>query len=261
MFVIKRSGERESFDPEKTRQAIMRSGLPADETEDVLERLQGQLYDGITTEEIYRRVRTLLGDKTKVRYGLKKAILNLGPEGHNFETFIGMLFKEMGYKVKVREIVQGRCVQHELDVLADNGTTRCMVECKFHNSLDFKCSIQTALYTYGRYLDLQAKLGLDAPWLVTNTRFTSDVMRYGECVGMVLMGWRTPEGAGLESLVERHRLYPITILEMRRGDLRTLLENNLILVRDVLRQKELVHSLLSEQSADHLIAQAELFMG
>lgn len=261
MYVIKRSGEREPFDQEKTRQAIMRSGLSADQTEDILEQLQGHLYDGITTEEIYGRVRTLLGANTKARYGLKKAILNLGPEGHNFETFIGMLFKEMGYKVKIREMAQGRCVQHELDVLADNGKSRYMIECKFHNSLGIKCSIQTALYTYGRFLDLQAELGLEAPWLVTNTRFSSDVVRYGECVGMGLLGWRFPEEAGLEVLVERSRSYPITILDMRRGDLRTLLDKDMIMVRDILRQQDLVRSLLSEQRADQLIAQAKQLMG
>jgi hypothetical protein len=261
MYVIKRSGEREPFDPEKTRLAIMRSGLSVDEADVVLERLQGQLYDGISTEEIYRRVRTLLASNTKVRYGLKKAIMNLGPEGHYFETFVGALFKDMGFKVKVREIAQGRCVQHELDVLADNGKLRYMVECKFHNSLGIKCSIQTALYTYGRFLDLQTELGLEAPWLVTNTRFSSEVVRYGECVCMGLLGWRFPEDEGLETLVERFRLYPVTILDLRRGDMRTLLENDIILVKDILQRQESVCSLLSKQSADQLVAQAELLMG
>jgi len=257
MYVIKRSGEKQEFDPEKTRLAIMRSGVPTDEADDVLDRLQGQLYDGITTEEVYRRVRALLASDSKTRFGLKKAIMNLGPEGHHFETFIGLLFQEMGFKIKVREVVSGRCVQHELDVLAENEGNRYMVECKFHNSLGIKCTIQTALYTYGRFLDLQERLKLSKPWLVTNTRFSSDVVHYGECVGMGLLGWRYPEDAGLEILVERHRLYPVTILELRRGDIRTLLENNIVLVKDVLCQQEKVLSLLPRQNAERLITQAK----
>ena len=95
------------------------------------------------------------------------------------------------------------------------------------------------------------------PWLVTNTRFSSDVVHYGECVGMGLLGWRYPEEAGLELLVERHRLYPVTILELRRGDIRTLLDNNIVLVKDVLCQQERVLSLLPRQSGERLIAQAK----
>ena len=257
MYVIKRSGERQEFDPEKTRLAIMRSGVSSDEADDVLDRLEGQLYDGITTEEVYRRVRGLLVSDSKTRFGLKKAIMNLGPEGHHFESFIGLLFKEMGYKVKLREVVQGRCVQHELDVLAENAEHRYMVECKFHNSLGIKCTIQNALYTYGRFLDVQERLKLSKPWLVTNTRFSSEVVHYGECIGMGLLGWRYPEEAGLELLVERHRLYPVTILELRRGDIRTLLDNDIVLVKDLLSQQERVLSLLPRQNAERLIAQAK----
>jgi hypothetical protein len=257
MYVIKRSGEREEFDPDKTRLAIMRSGVSAGEADDILDRLLGQLYDGITTEEVYRRVRALLAADTKTRFGLKKAIMNLGPEGHHFESFIGLLFQEMGHKVKVREVAQGRCVQHELDVLAENAEHRYMVECKFHNSLGIKCTIQTALYTYGRFLDLQERLKLSKPWLVTNTRFSSEVVQYGECVGMGLLGWRYPEGEGLEILVERHRLYPVTILELRRAEIRTLLDNDFILVKDVLCQQERVLSLLPRQNGERLIAQAK----
>jgi hypothetical protein len=105
MYVIKRSGERQEFDPEKTRLAIVRSGVPTNEADEVLDRLRVQLYDGITTEEVYRRVRALLASDSKTRFGLKKAIMNLGPEGHHFESFIGLLFQEMGYRVKVREVV------------------------------------------------------------------------------------------------------------------------------------------------------------
>ena len=57
--------------------------------------------------------------------------------------------------------------------------------------------------------------------------------------------------------MERHRLYPVTILELRRGEVRTLLENDIILVKDVLCQPERVLSLLPRQNGERLIAQAE----
>jgi hypothetical protein len=58
--VIKRSGESEEYDRSKTMTAIIRSGTTADEAEGILAKLEPKLYDGITTEEIYRRVRALL---------------------------------------------------------------------------------------------------------------------------------------------------------------------------------------------------------
>jgi hypothetical protein len=83
--VIKRSGEREEFDPEKTRRAIMRVGVSDQEADAILDRLGQQLYDGISTEEIYRRVHDLLDGRKAAKYGLKKAIQRFGPDGENFE--------------------------------------------------------------------------------------------------------------------------------------------------------------------------------
>jgi len=54
---------------------------------------------------------------------LKKAILQLGPTGYPFERFVGELLKYQGYEAKVGQIVQGNCVQHEVDVVAKKGDT------------------------------------------------------------------------------------------------------------------------------------------
>lgn len=244
MQVVKRSGETEEFDPNKTRASLMRAGVPSNEVDKIIEQLRPRLYEGMSTEEIYRRIDRLLDEKKRIRFGLKKAIMDLGPEGYLFEDFIARLFKEMGYEVRVRQIVPGQCVQHEIDVLIKKGPLQHMVECKFHNSQGIKCSIQTALYTYGRFLDIAHLQGLESPWLVTNTRFSSDVVRYADCMNMHLLGWKYPEEDGLETLVERYRLYPITVLDARRSDLRTLMQHDLVLARDILNQKEKVRRLL-----------------
>ena len=49
---------------------------------------------------------------------------------------------------------------------------------------------------------------MDVPWLVTNTKFSSDVIRYGNCVGMHLIGWKYPEDGGLEKLIDEANIYP-----------------------------------------------------
>ncbi|HTY46563.1 MAG TPA: ATP cone domain-containing protein [Methanomassiliicoccales archaeon] len=254
---MKRSGEREQFDHTKTKNAVMRAGMPESEADEVVEALVPQLYDGITTEEIYRRVHDLLKGRRQARYGLKKAILRLGPEGENFERFIARLFQADGFETRNRVMMQGKCVQHEVDVLMRRGTEDVMVECKFHNSLGIKCAIQCALYTHARFNDLTENGHLDHAILVTNTRFTSDVERYAACVGMRLLGWHTPEGNGIEEKVERHHLYPITLIEMRRHDLVTLLEAGIIMTSEVLESRDKVQRLLSREAAEDIVRQAE----
>lgn len=256
MKVVKRSGEIEEFDRRKTIAAVTRAGVPQEEAEGVVRRLESQLYDGITTEEIYRRVHEMLQGRKAARFSLKKAMLKLGPEGENFETYISRLYQLEGFETETRVTLDGRCTSHEVDVLMTKGGKRVMVECKFHNSLGLRSSIQCALYVYARFLDLKDSYELDRPMLVTNTRFSSDAARYASCVGMDLLGWRTPAEEGLEDLVTRHRLFPITILEMRRSDQTVLMAHRFLVVDDVLDRLADLRTLLPKESAKGIEAQA-----
>jgi len=202
-------------------------------------------------------VHQLLDKKRAVKFGLKDAILDLGPERYYFESFVGKLFQALGYSVKLREKVQGKCVSHEIDVIVEKGTERYMVECKFHNSPGMKCNIQTALYTYARFLDVDESLTHTAPWLVTNTKFTTDVIRYAECNGMRLLGWRFPEVGSLESLIDENRLYPVTTLGLKTAYERTLLDRNFILVGDLVKNKECLYELLPEAEAEGVLLKAK----
>jgi ATP cone domain/Restriction endonuclease len=255
--VTKRSGDIEDFDRSKTRTAVIRAGASSAEADEIVDRLIPRLYEGITTEEIYRQVRAMLDARSATRFGLKKAILALGPDGRNFETLVFRLFQAMGYQAKVRETVQGRCITHEIDITLEKDQERYMVECKFHNSLSMKCAIQTALYTYGRYLDVDAAFDLKYPYLVTNTRFSSEVVKYADCVSMKLIGWKYPEQGGLEDLIERYRLYPVTMLDLKKSDIRTLLEKDMVLVADVMQRRDVVILSLGRDVAQKAFQAAE----
>jgi len=244
MYVVKRSGEKEIYDPGKTKASLIKSGMSRSEAEATVDRLQGQLYDGITTEEIYRKLHIMLDAERKVRFGLKKGIMGLGPDGFAFETFTARLFESMGYETKLRQIVQGRCVQHEVDVILSKDGKKEFAECKFHNSQGIKCSIQTVLYTFGRFFDVQDVQGIDSVWLVTNTRFSSDVVRYAECMNIKLLGWKYPENRSLEDMIEERRLYPITTLDIKRSDMNELLAHDFVLARDLIDRKEEVRRVL-----------------
>ncbi|MDH7507800.1 MAG: ATP cone domain-containing protein [Methanomassiliicoccales archaeon] len=258
--MIKKSGEREEYDENKVRQALLRSGTTDAEANEILEKLKGQLYNGITTHEIYQHVRRMLDRRRKIRYGLKDAIFSLGPEGHFFESLIARLFQEAGYAVRVRECIRGKCIPHEVDILAERGSERYIVECKFHNLSGTKCAIQTALYTYARFLDISEVMPIVLPWLVTNTKFSSEVITYASCIGMKLLGWRFPEGEGLESLLERHKLYPITVLEIKKDVRNSLLANGIITIKEIFTKKDRLYDILPELKANEVLYTARRVM-
>ncbi|MDD1769384.1 MAG: restriction endonuclease [Methanomassiliicoccales archaeon] len=255
--MTKRSGEREEFNEGKVKRAILRVGVTDAVAGDILETVKRDLYNGITTEEIYRMVHQLLDRKKAVRFGLKEAMLDLGPDGHYFESFVGKMFQTLDHSVRLRERVQGMCVAHEVDAIVEKGAERYMVECKFHNSPGMKCNIQTALYTYARYLDVNESLPCISPWLVTNTKFTTDAIQYAKCMGMRLLGWRYPEERSLENLIDEHRLYPLTFLGLKKAYERSLLDRNFILLRDVVNNKECLYELLPEKDAEAVLLRAK----
>lgn len=259
MRVVKRSGEVEDFDPGKAINAVLRVGVSRKEAERIMEAIGPHLYDGMTTEELYRLIRARLPTCEATRFSLKKSIMLMGPEGHAFETLMARVFRELGYRTEVRQMLKGRCVTHEVDVVIYKDGVKGTVECKFHNTIDLKSSIQEALYTWGRFLDLKETNHVNEPWLVTNTKFSSDVVRYATCVGLNLIGWSYPENGGLEQLLQRSNIFPVTILDIKRGDQRTLMDHDFVICRDILERKGELVTLFTRQAAEHIIEKAEEF--
>jgi Holliday junction resolvase-like predicted endonuclease len=144
-----------------------------------------------------------------------------------------------GYGAALRQIVPGRCVTHEIDIIASKGKKNYMVECKFHNQPGTKCRIQTVLYVYARYLDLSegAKIGrcmdFAKPWLITNTKFSEDVIAYAECMDIPLLGWRYPFKDSLEAMIDRTRCYPVSVIKMGDDIRRRMLAKKIVTVSDI----------------------------
>ncbi len=238
IMVVKESGEREPFSEEKAMGALKRAGLGGKEAMDVMHRLQSKLYDGIPTKRIYGILFELIDEvKPEVshRFNLKRALFEIGPEGYEFEDFIGRLLGVQGYSTELRQIIEGKCVSHEIDVVASKAGKTYAIECKFHNLPGAKCKIQTILYVYARYLDLREGDGrrIDSPWLITNTKFSEDVIRYAECMEVPLLGWRYPLHSSLESLIDRTKCYPVSVIPMGHEVLRKLLNRKIVTVSDV----------------------------
>lgn len=255
LLVEKYSGEKEAFDPEKLRASLQRAGASPALAGKVEMALQSSLEDGVTTREIYRKAFQLLRKyqrSTAARYSLKKAIMELGPSGYPFEQFVGAVLKNMGYRVAVGQVVQGQCVQHEVDVVASNDHQQFMVECKYYNSQGKYCNVRVPLYIHSRFQDIEKRWkstpGMEKRsfhgWVVTNTRFTSDAIDYGKCVGLRMVGWDYPRREGLKDMVEKTGLFPVTVLTLLTGKQKQdLLKNGVVLCRQLLDRPGLLDTL------------------
>jgi len=231
--VRKRSGNLEPFDEQKLRNSLMFSGAGEQAVQKVLDKVRASLFDGISTAELRRMALAALRGAPGVstRYRLKHAILMLGPEGHAFEIFVSHILAAKGYACSLNVIAKGRYIEHEIDVAAERGSERLMVECKHHAQPWHGCSIQTALYVYARFLDVR---GFTAPLLTTNTKFSPQIISYARGVKLQLMGWKFPHGDSLERNIEQHGLFPLTILRsLPRHACLALMQQRLVLARDV----------------------------
>ncbi len=264
--ILKASGQPEDFDITKLVNSLIRAGAPADVAEDIAREVATKILPSMRTKEIYRMAKKLLrryNVATGMRYSLKKAISDLGPSGYPFERYVARILKEHGYSVEVGRIIEGYCVTHEVDVLAKNGDKHFVIECKYHSNGGKPTDVKVALYIHSRFNDIKKAFEL-APghkqevhqgWLVTNTRCTTDAIRYAECVGLRIISWRYPRTGSLEKMIEEKRLYPVTVLpSARRKFLEVLFRNDFILAQDIADSDE--ESFLRKSGIDLKTARA-----
>jgi hypothetical protein len=255
VLIVKRSGEREPFSEAKLRHSLKKARASSDMIDNIVGHIESELKDGITTSEIYQHAFSLLKKyrvSVAARYSLKQAIMDLGPEGYLFESFVGELIKSKGFAVEVGKIVEGFCVKHEVDVVGKKTGHHIMVECKLHNSLGIKSDVKVALYVQARFEDIKRKwedqLDHDTKfheaWLVTNTKLTLDAIQYAVCVRMKAIGWSYPDEDNLQSLTEKFGLHPLTCLtSLNSSQKRLLLGEGIIFCKDLLGRTDLLSSI------------------
>ncbi len=244
--VIKADGTIEPYQREKVLDSIKRAGIPRRLQDEVLKKIESDLHEDITTSQIYKHIEDFLGRSDepylKGRYSLKQAIMALGPTGYPFEFYVSEILKEEGFKTEVGVMLRGKCVTHEVDVVAKKGNEKLMVEAKFHNRTGTKSDIQVALYTSARFDDLSHKHGFTKALLVTNTKITKDALDYAHCQGMQVLGWSYPGGESLRDLVEKYKLFPITILtSLSFSQKQTLLNAGIVLAREICFDKRILN--------------------
>ena len=274
MKIKKATGEIEDFDESKLLNSLIRSGADPEHAREVVRKVVRQIKPLMSTRKIYRLAHRYLKQYNRasvLRYSLKEALLRLGPSGYPFEKYVGELLRNSGYDVKVGVILEGRCVSHEVDVFAESDKEIILVECKYRNNAEGSHDVKTALYVHARHQDLRAELEIKyndreiSGWLVTNTRFTEDARQFAECSGMQIVSWRYPRKNSLEKMIEKMRLYPITVMSnLNKQQIKTLIGSDIILMKDLSRMDPLsISSVLStsDKKAAAIKHQAEELCG
>ena len=210
MYVVKASGKKEEFNPGKILSTLRRAGATQKLANEIENEVEKKAYDGITTREILDNALELLKSrKPEVAdiYDLKRAIMTLGPTGFPFEKFFAEVLRNYGYETQIDQIVSGKFSTHEIDISAVKKNIRYMVEAKYHNTQGVYTDLKVVLYVYARFLDLKRKF--DVPWIVTNTRISSNAMNYSKGVGIKITSWKYPGKESLEGLIEGKKLYEL----------------------------------------------------
>lgn len=263
--VVKASGTKEPFSEEKIIKSLARSGLSLDVASHTVDYVKSHLQPDMSTGAIYGHVASFLQKNAPIEnyfnYGLKRAVMAMGPSGYPFEILISDLLRQRNFKTEVSVVTQGKCVTHEIDVIAQKGENKYFIECKFHNTPGYKTDIQVALYSYARFLDVDSAQKQNGntknyPWLITNTKVTSEVMSYCSCVNLIVTTWTTPHGQGLQDLIQASGLHPVTLLSDISGKkIGDILEKGIVTcarLKTAILNKE-VNDILTKEETDLIL--------
>jgi hypothetical protein len=248
--VIKANGENQKFQKSKIFGSVLKAGAPRTEAKKLVSSIQKRVHEGTPTKKILKMcLNGLQKDPfARARYNLKQAIMKLGPQGFAFEEFFSQVLRNYGYTTTTNALLKGKAISQEVDILAKKDKTY-MIEMKYHNKAGITTDTKVAMYTHARFLDITNRNKIDASWLVTNTKCTSQAIKYAKSVGLKITTWDYPKTSrrnkndketnlNLREIIQRKSLYPITVFKSVTGKVReSLLKEKIVLAIDLIEHK------------------------
>jgi hypothetical protein len=244
--ITKSDGTRQAFQPDKLANSLRKAGASKESITQITTDVENGMKDGMTTTDIYRQAFDLLKKHhhpTAVKYSIRRAIMDLGPDGFPFERFVARIFRLWGYETKTDQTVLGTCISHEIDVVAWKADKLIFVEAKYHNEFGMKSDSKVALYIQARREDVAGvdydyggiKRKVSEFWLVTNTKFSDQAIKYGECEGLKMVGWNYPAKGNLHDIIEQNGLHPITTMTtLSRDQKKDLIGRDVMVCLDII---------------------------
>lgn len=255
MKVVKFSGELVEYDKSKLSRSLKKSGASDEVVAEILNKIEMQLYDGISSKKIYKLAFQLLKNSANVhaaRYNLRTAILGLGPAGFYFEKYIAKIHECLGFETTTNVVLNGKCVSHEIDVLLLKNDLVKMIECKFHSSNDAKSDVKIPMYILSRFNDLKDRSyrlfgrnrAINSCLIVTNNKFTEEAIKFGTGYQLEMLSWDYPLKKGLREIIDQYKIYPITCLTtLTQFEKEKLLAVDIITVKDLIEQNDWLEKL------------------
>lgn len=219
--IVKWDGRKVPFQIDKVKTTLLRLGASQELAGKLAEEIASKVYEGIMTKTILDMINEELKKNkpaVKFRRDLRSALGMMNPKP-DFEEYVHIILREHGYKVAPAQVIQGFCVTHEIDGIAEKDGKKIYLEVKNHAETHTYTPFPVTLAAKAKWDDIQEgyKRGLnttsfDNVLIVCNTRFTEHAMQYAKCMGFEHLGWDVPKGRGLNRLIEEKHLYPVTIL-------------------------------------------------
>lgn len=270
ILIKKNNGELEEFNESKLTNSLVKAGASVFIAKDILEAIKKKIINGTETYVIYKEAFDLLRKKevkSALRYSLKRSITDLGPTGFPFEDYVAEIFKAKGYEVLNDQIVSGKCVDHEIDVIAYNQDELIITEVKFHNQLGIKSDLKVVLYVKSRFDDLSGimynygnkKRKMTKGLLITNTKFTDNAVRYGRCAGLNMIGWNYPLKGNLHDLINETGVHPLTCLSsLTNSQKKEILEKGIVNCRELKNKPEILKTMnINEEKIKNILTEID----
>jgi Holliday junction resolvase-like predicted endonuclease len=245
MYVKKFDGSKQQFDKNRIIRTCMRNGASEETATKIANRIEKNAHDGMRTQEILDLIWEYLREhhpESQMRVDLRLA-LSLLRSKPDFENYASLILKDLGYSVQSNMVLRGRCIEHEIDAIAQKEDRTIYVEVKHHNRAHTYTPLEVSMKVWATLQDLIAgkKLGyhninFTKALIICNTKFTDHARVYADCVGIDHIGWKSPVSNGLEDIIERRSLYPVTVLKEDRGLLRLLVGNGVLLLRQLIEE-------------------------
>ena len=268
--VRKFDGSLEAYDGRKVVWFCRRMGASSRDAKTIADKVEARLYDEIPTKKILQIARRYLKQKkpeTGLRRDLRSAISLLRSKP-DWELFVRLLMKEVGYEVVGNKILRGKCVNSEIDGVLMKDSQTIMLEVKHHLSPHTKTGLDVPKQVWATYMDLTEGFNLNhhnfnftGALLVCNTKFSEAGKTFADCRGIGHLSWKNPPERGLEILIENETFYPVTLIsEVDRETEAALGDSGIVLLKqlfDVDLEKMSFKTGLKKEKIEKLMASAK----
>lgn len=244
VYITKVDGSRQLFDREKVVRTCLKMGVNRNIAYKIVDEVEQQLYDGITTNKIFNLTFRLLRNyKPTIKHFLDlRKSLSLMDSKPEFEKFVQIVLSYNGYSVSGNRLLIGKCVKHEVDGIAQKNGITYFVEAKHHQNYHSPTGLDESRIARAVLEDVtdgyelgKNKLRIDRAMIVTNTRFSEHAKIYGKCRNILQIGWSSPTKIALQNMIEEKKAHPLSCINGLKNNTRKRLVNSgVVLIKQLM---------------------------